>query len=74
LLKLALFKFIPNGEIGMIISRIYRLMKHPFLEIKCPFPMVKIACPQKEKCMKIGKMTNAHPRKKHACLVLVIVC
>jgi hypothetical protein len=34
----------PNGEIGMIISGIYRLMKHPFLEINYACPRVDEKC------------------------------
>jgi hypothetical protein len=48
----------PNGEIGMIISGIYRLMKHPFLQINYACPMVKNACPDKK-----GKM---HKKEKNA--------
>jgi hypothetical protein len=46
-------KCTPNGEIGMIISGIYRLMKNPFLQINYALPMVKNECPQKEKCIKL---------------------
>jgi hypothetical protein len=49
----------PNGEIGMIISGIYRLMKHPILEINYACPMVKNAHPKREKCMKTCMMKNA---------------
>jgi hypothetical protein len=61
----------------MIIPGIYRLMKHPFLQINYVHTMVKNARPKKGKCIKctkIGQMKNARPRKKNACLVLVIVC
>jgi hypothetical protein len=58
----------------MIISGIYRLMRHPFLEINYAHPMVKNALPKREKCMKVGQMKNALPKKKNACLVLLIVC
>jgi hypothetical protein len=55
-------------------------MKYPFLQINYAFPMVKNALSKMEKCtkctkwMKIGKMKNARPKKKNACLVFVIVC
>jgi len=56
------------------MSGIYRLMRPPFLEINYAHPMVKNALPKREKCMKVGQMKNALPKKKNACLVLLIVC
>jgi len=43
----------PNGEIDMIISGIYSLMKHQFLEISYAHPMLKNAFSKREKCIKM---------------------